>query len=105
MNYKQTDIRDITAENFEQILLSICKENVNVQNMIFPEEMIKEICNVKQYPCYKFAHNLNGDSYIRAWFGQIIVEFLVVTNQKNPEQKEYHVLQILKNGQKIYYKP
>ena len=93
-----------TAKNFEEILVSISHLNENNNfEFIFPAGMIEAICKEKNYPCYKFAHNLEGDSYMRARVNRITLEFLVRSKKEN--EKESAVLQIRNNGERIYYRP
>ena len=94
-----------TKKNFEEFLVSLSHLDVNNNQyeLIFPAGMIEAICKEKNYPCYKFAHNLEGDSYMRAKIYPITLEFLVRSIEKN--KKESSVLQIKNNGEKIYCKP
>ena len=87
---------DITAENFEQVLCNIFHIGTQQCEFIFRAGVIEDICRKKQYPCYKFAHNLEGEPYMRAKVNGITVEFLVRSKDKN--EKESTILQIRNNG-------
>ena len=105
MYEKKTFLRNITAENLDEVLCSMsCDENKQ-QELIFPDGMIEHICEEKQYPCYRFAHNLEGHIYMRARVKHVTVEYLVIPNGKEQEGKEAHVCQITFNGDLIYKKP
>ena len=100
-----THLGDITADNFEQVLFSISYFQNHQCELVFPARMIESICKEKQCPCYKFAHNLEGDHYMRARLSKITLEFLVRNNQENQNEKESLVLQITSNGNMLYRKP
>lgn len=98
-----TFIRGASANNLDAILLQMIRPENKQQEMVFLNEMIVEICKECHYPCYKFAHNLEGDTYMRVRMKNITLEYIVM---KNPRTQEYnsYVQQISKNGQLIYRK-
>ena len=71
---------------------------------IFPAQIIEDYCKEKNYPCYQFAHNLEGDIYMRAKINRTTLEFLVRKSLKNQHQNETLLLQIRNNGQILYCK-
>ena len=91
--------------DFKKFLGSLSTENINRQEVIFPDQLIESWCNLLNYPCYKFAHNLKKQPYMRAQIEGFTMEYLVIDKPENPEQKQAYVLQIVKNGEKIYTSP
>jgi len=96
---------DITVDNLEQILSSISYLGNRQYEIVFSAGMIERICAENQYPCYRFAHDLDGNPYIRARIDRITLEFLVISKKENPNEKQSLVLQINNKGQRIYSRP
>ena len=96
---------DITVESFEQVLCSISYVGNLEYELVFMVGVIEDICCEKRYPCYKFAHNLEGEPYMRARINQITLEFLIRNKSKNLNEKESLILQIRNNGERVYYRP
>ena len=96
---------EITGENFEQVLCSISHVGTQQCEFVFGAGVIEDICREKQYPCYKFAHNLEGEPYMRAKVNRTTLEFLIISSSKNFGEKESLILQIRNNGENLYYRP
>ena len=105
MENRYTYYGDITAENFEQVLCNISHVVNRKYKLIFEAGLIEKLCQEAQYPCYKFAHNLEGEFYMRAKVGRTTLEFLIRNNPTNLEKKESLILQIRNNGNFLYNKP
>lgn len=105
MSKKEKELRDVTADNLEQILCSMRDEENRHQELIFPEGVIEKLCREKQYPCYKYAHNLEGHIYMRVRTYHITFEYLVVSYPGDMNLKESIITQIMVNGQIIYHRP
>ena len=96
---------DITAENFQEVLCSISYVGKKQYELVFKAGVIEDICREKQYPCYKFAHNLEGEPYMRAKVDRTTLEFLIRNSPHNLGERESLILQIKNNGEKVYNKP
>ena len=78
---------------------------VKEYEFIFPAQVIEDYCKERNYPCYQFAHNLEGDIYMRAKINRTTLEFLTRKCMKNQHQREAIILQIRHYGNILYCKP
>ena len=101
-----TFFRNIDANNLDTALLLMVRPEYEKQEMVFRSNMIEKICIECQYPYYQFAHNLEGDIFMRMKMRlkNITMEYIVM---KDVEGKNYnsYVHQIFQNGQVIYRRP
>lgn len=97
--------KEYTHQTFEQFLCSMSSSGQKEYELIFPAQMIEDYCKEKNYSCYQFAHNLEGDIYMRAKIDRITLEFLTRKSLKKQHQNDAVILQIRNNGQILYCKP
>lgn len=102
MKVLETIPRDFATENLKKILRSMSSKNKKGQELIFPAGMIESFCRLGRYPCYRFAHNLKGQHYMRARIEEFTLEYIVITDSKSANYKEACVCQISENGKTIY---
>ena len=100
MNVIETIPRDFATENLKTILHSMSSENKKQQELIFPVGMIESYCRLRSYPCYRFAHNLKNQPYMRERIDEFTVEHLVITDPEGA-----CVCQISVHGKLIYTRP
>ena len=97
-------IRGTTVDNFENVLYNMSLEKNKDWEMFFSSDMIESICKEHSYPCYRFAHNLEGHVYWRMRMKNLTLEYAVLPIVKKSDYNAY-VLQFSCNGQLLYKKP
>lgn len=93
------------VQTFEQLLCSIPSSRQNEYELILPAQMIEDICKENNYPCYQFAHDLEGNIYMRAKVNRITLEFLKMKSPQDKNSKNAVIFQIKRCGDVLYSKP
>lgn len=104
MKVLETIPRDFATENLKKILRSMSSKNKKEQELIFSAGMIESFCCLGHYPCYRFAHDLKGQPYMRARIEEFTLEYIVITDSESANYKKACVCQISENGTTIYTK-
>lgn len=105
MNITKTIPRDYAEKNLKEILLSMEDEDNQMQELVFPPHMIENYFAQSHHSCYEFAHNLEGQPYMRARMDGITLEYLVRTNPEKPGYEEARICSIYAFGKTIYRRP
>lgn len=102
MKELQISIPEATAEFFCKIVLPMALDKNKEAQMLFSTNVIENICKENQYPCYTFAHNLEGHKYWRMRIGKITLEYVVTSASSNNHNA--YVYQIFEDGRLVYRK-
>ncbi len=92
--------KDVTGD-LKTILLSMENEDNQLQELILPVSMIEDYCTQKR----PFAHDLDGQPYMRCKIDDVTLEFLVLNAQEGVDYEQARVCQISRCYKLIYRRP
>lgn len=107
MNVTRTIPRKYAAIHLKDILLDMAKEENKAQELIFPDSMLEDLCDLCGYYLYQFAHDLNNQPYMRAKMYDIgiTLEYRVVANVESENGKQELVTNVFEKGVLHYRRP
>lgn len=107
MNVTRTIPRNFAATHLKDVLLDMAKETNKQQELIFPDSMLEDLCDLCCYNYYQFAHDLKNQPYMRVkmYDINITLEYLTVTNPESDGGTRTLIIGVSEGGVLRYSRP